>query len=84
MKNNIEKIKKPVLIPLALILLVLLGVNLSAMFWFDNVRVNNEVRHDLDGVQQLFKDALATETDFLNNLLSFYEKDESDVSCTTR
>lgn len=77
MKNNLEKIKKPVLIPFAFVLVVLMIGNLVALFWFENKAINEEVEHDIKGFQFLYKEVLASEKKLLNSLLENYAKDES-------
>lgn len=75
--SEIEKINKPVLIPFAIVLIFLMTVNLAALFWFENRRINEESRDDLNDFQSLFKEVLDSEEKLLNTLLDNYEQDKS-------
>lgn len=74
--ENIERIKKPVLLPFALILMVLLAGLLAGMVWLQDINFSNETRHRLHATQQLLQEMLDGEAEILSRLLDFYAKDE--------
>lgn len=76
MKTNNEKIKIPILIPLALAIIILLGVSIFSIGWIQQRNITEEVKKCRDGVQTLFDEHLEEDSRLMNGLIDFLKEDK--------
>src|SRR4030042_494407 len=72
-----SKIKIPVLIPFTIVLLLLLGTFITAIYWLRQRSMDSEVLRRIEGVDSLFQTYTEEDSRLLNGLLDFLEKDEN-------
>lgn len=75
MRDNDGRIKKRILIPLALGLLLLLGVSFFSLYWQQQWQLQQQIRASLTSVERLFPGLLAEEAKFLEGQIEFLKID---------
>ncbi|MBN1796486.1 MAG: response regulator [Sedimentisphaerales bacterium] len=75
MSKNSEKIKLPLLIPVALALAVLLGSAILGVFWLGNKNIKYDAATRLNGVERLLSWQMKYNTNLVNGLASFIQQD---------
>ena len=70
-----EKIKKPILVPVAIAILVFLASSLILISWLQKKHVRDGVKAYLQSTRVLYEGSLREETKLIQVLLSFYGKD---------
>jgi methyl-accepting chemotaxis protein len=77
MKTNEKNITKRILIPLSLTLLVLLTLSIASIYWLQKVHFNQEIRHKLEEVEQLFRMKLNKEAKILESQINLLQLDKN-------
>ncbi len=70
-----EKIKKPILVPVAIAILVFLTSSLILISWLQKRHVRDGVKAYLQSTRVLYEGSLREETKLIQALLNFYSKD---------
>ena len=70
-----EKIKKPILVPVAIAILVFLTSSLILISWLQKKNVRDGVKAYLQSTRVLYESSLREETKLIQALLNFYGKD---------
>lgn len=71
-----EKIKKPILIPFSVSLLLYLAISLFLFSWLQQKNITEEVRSTINATQQLFEGTMYEEAKMIKALLNFYQADK--------
>jgi len=77
MITNKEKVKIPLLLPLGIAILILLGSSIVAIYWLQHRNIEQQAGKNLESVQSLFQKQLAEDALLLKGLLDFLEKDKT-------
>ncbi|HDN28014.1 MAG TPA: PAS domain-containing protein [Thioploca sp.] len=77
MKPNDKKITKRILIPLSLTLLLLLTISIASIYWLQRVHMNEEIRHNLVEVEQLFRMKLDEDAKVLEGQINLLQLDKN-------
>ncbi|MCK4752517.1 MAG: PAS domain-containing protein [Planctomycetes bacterium] len=77
MKDCKGKIKRRILIPYSLAILLLLAAFVLGIHWLQDNHIHREVQSSLDEVENLFRDELQENAELLSALINFIEKDEN-------
>ena len=72
-----QKIRKPILVPLAIVMLLLLGVTIFNAHNSMNLQFNREMRTYIDGAKKIYENALAKDAEEMAGLLDFLERDDT-------
>ena len=75
MEKHKEKIKRRILIPLTLAILLLLMASIVSINWFQEDYLHSSVLHRLGEVKNSFEDELRENAELLSALINFIEKD---------
>ena len=76
MKTDKERIKIPVLIPLALAIIVMLVGSIFSIGWLQQRNITDEVKMSLVGAQSFFYDRIEEDARLLNGLTDFLKEDK--------
>ncbi len=76
-QDDVKKIKKPILIPLGIVVVFLWCVIVSGAFWLQRIHINSNVKSNLKGTDQLFRGMLHEEAKFIGSIIDFYEDNEN-------
>ncbi len=74
---NTNEVRKRILIPLGLVLLVLLGASVCAIYWLQRWHINCEVRANITRVQRLFQSEVEEEAELIKSLIDHLMHDEN-------
>jgi signal transduction histidine kinase/CheY-like chemotaxis protein len=77
MSNNREKIKLPLLMPVGLALLVLLGSLAGSVIWLGNNNIEYDVKTRLNGAQNMFRWQMRYDTHMMHTAIDFIKQDEA-------
>jgi methyl-accepting chemotaxis protein len=73
MKTNEKNITKRILIPLSLTLLILLTMSIASIYWLQSINFNQEIKHTLDEVEQLFQMKLGEDAKILESQINILQ-----------
>lgn len=76
MKTNKEKIKVPVLIPLTLAIIAMLGGSIFSIVWLQRKNITKEVKTSLAGTRSFFYERIEEDALLLNGLIDFLKEDK--------
>jgi len=76
-QNDVKQIKKPILIPLGIVVVFLWCVIISGAFWLQRIHINNNVKSNLKGTEMLFHGMLDEEAKFIGSIIDFYDDNEN-------
>ena len=77
MKTHKQVMTKRILIPLGLTLLLLLSISIASIYWLQHVHLNEEITHNLQEVEQLFKMKLDEEANVLESQINLLQLDNN-------
>jgi PAS domain S-box-containing protein len=72
-----DKIKIPLLLPLTLVILALLGAAIVSIYRLQQQHINNQTQMRIDKTQYMFQMELDEDAELLNGLVDFLEHDEN-------
>lgn len=75
-----DKIRTRLLVPLAVLLVVLLIVSVSSVYWVQQRNIEEQVTAHLSGTEELFQNLLDHEAKFINGQIDFLKADPTIVS----
>lgn len=75
-----DRIRTRMLIPMVILLVVLLGVSVTSLYWVQHRIIDEQVAAHLSGTEGLFQSLLANEAKFINGQIDFLKVDSSIVS----
>ncbi len=76
MKKDNEKIRKRILLPLALALFIMLTVSVVSTLWLMRKHIGGEVHTGREGMRKLFDAALTLESESMNAMIDLLSRDE--------
>ena len=77
MDNTKKKnIKIPILLPLCLAILVLLGGTVVGIFWLQDQHITNSAQARIDSVEKVFRHERNADAEMLSGLIEFLERDK--------
>jgi len=74
MNKKVERIKKPLLIPLCIVLLLLLGSAMIGMYKVQRQNLTESMVVELEGVDKLFNSMLREDAVLINSIIDFYSQ----------
>ena len=77
MERKKEKVKLPILVPLALAILVLLFASIISIYSLQKRNINDGVQRRISGVHKMFQARMEQDSQLLNGLLDYLKRDET-------
>lgn len=75
MKRTPERIRIPLLIPIAVALMLVLGTTILFNYWFEGDHIEEEFLETVKGIQKLYKTDMNEEAVLLSSLMDLVEED---------